>query len=430
MKLKDLLKNKFSEQQALLNKAIAENRAMSTEEQTKFDALEVEIKNLENTILNQEKIDAKIKAQAEADVLAKTPVNDPIFAQPKGNKSKWNGFGEFLGAVAKSAAPGAEIDNRLFNATGLNTNVNSEGGFLVEEDFISGLMQKSFAEAVLASRCYLQPIGPNSNGVRMNGIDENSRVDGSRYGGIQTYWASQAGTVAASKPKFKEISLKLEKLMSFVWATEEQLQDSVQLESWVNTYFPKSNAFSLDTAIYSGTGAGTALGVLNSGALVTVAKELGQAANTILFENIIKMWSRMIASSRNNAAWFINQDIEPQLFAMSLAVGTGGMPVYMPAGGISGQPYSTLLGRPIIPIEQASTLGTVGDIVLADMSQYMLIEKGGVKAASSIHVQFMYDESVFRFTHRVNGMPLWEKPLTPFKGTNTLSPFVALATRS
>ena len=84
---------------------------------------------------------------------------------------------------------------------------------------------------------------------------------------------------------------------------------------------------------------------------------------------------------------------------MSHAVGTGGSLVYMPAGGLGGQPYGTLFGRPVIPIEQAATLGDLGDIIFADLSGgYILAEKGGIKADMSIYTRFEYDESVFRST--------------------------------
>jgi len=102
----------------------------------------------------------------------------------------------------------------------------------------------------------------------------------------------------------------------------------------------------------------------------------------------------------------------------------------MPPGGMSATPYGTLFGRPMLPIEQASTVGTVGDLILADMSQYVVAEKGGMQSASSLHVRFLYDEAVFRFTLRIDGQPMWSAPLTPSQGSNTLSPFVTLATRA
>jgi HK97 family phage major capsid protein len=102
----------------------------------------------------------------------------------------------------------------------------------------------------------------------------------------------------------------------------------------------------------------------------------------------------------------------------------------MPAGGASASPYSTLFGRPVIPIEQCATLGDKGDIILADMSQYAMIDKGGLAAAQSIHVKFLYDENVYRFIYRTDGQPMWNVALTPYKGSNSLSPFVTLNERA
>ena len=170
-------------------------------------------------------------------------------------------------------------------------------------------------------------------------------------------------------------------------------------------------------------------GILNSGSLVSVAKEVNQPADTIVYENILKMWSHMIASSRANAVWLINQEAETQLYSMYLSVGTAGVPVYMPANGISGQPFGTLFGRPVIPVEQCSALGDKGDIILADLSQYLIADKGGVQTASSMHVRFLYDEMAFRVTYRVDGQPLRNVPITPYKGATTLSSFVTLDAR-
>lgn len=187
--------------------------------------------------------------------------------------------------------------------------------------------------------------------------------------------------------------------------------------------------FMTEDAIFEGTGAGQPLGIKTAPCTIAVAKEVGQAAKTILYENVLKMWSRTWARSRRDAAWFINQDCEPQLYAMSQVIGTAGVPVYLPANGISGNPYGTLFGRPVIPVEYADTVGTQGDITLADYSQYVLADKGGIQSATSMHVAFLTDEMVFRFTYRCDGEPIWHTALTPFKGSATLSPFVQLQVR-
>lgn len=345
-------------------------------------------------------------------------------------------LGEQLIAVKEAEMPGVGIDSRLLDiqkvakATGLSEGIASEGGFLVQTDFVAELYKRVYEIGAITSRCRRIPISAGSNSVKINAIDEVSRVTGSRWGGIRGYWGHEAGTKTASMPKFRQMELALNKLHVLVYATDELLQDAAALESIVSQGASEEIAFMSEDAIINGLGAGQPLGVLNAACLVSVAKETGQAAATIVAENVIKMWARFWARSRPNAVWLINQDCEPQLHQFSLAVGTGGQLVYMPPGGLSASPYATIYGRPVIPVEYCQTLGTQGDIILADFQQYLLAEKGGIEAASSIHVRFVYDESAFRFTFRVDGQPAWNAALTPFKGTNTLSPFVVLADRA
>lgn len=201
----------------------------------------------------------------------------------------------------------------------------------------------------------------------------------------------------------------------------------------ISNAFVSEFGFLLDDAIINGTGAGQPLGILNGGSLVTVSKESGQKSVTILAENVIKMWSRLLAGSEQSAVWLANKNTPPQLLTMSLAVGTGGIPLYQPANQLAGQPYQTLFGRPVLFIEQAATLGTVDDLILADFqNRYILAEKGGIQSDMSIHVRFQYDESVFRFVLRVDGQPTLASTLVPYKGGagNCQSHFIALETRS
>jgi len=261
-------------------------------------------------------------------------------------------------------------------------------------------------------------------------VDETSRATGSRLGGVRVYRIAEAGTVEASQPKFGRQEIRLEDMMGLVYCTERLLRDATALETFINDAFAEEFAFVVDNEILRGSGSGQCLGILNSPALVTVPKETAQAAGTIVFENVSKMWSRMWARSRANAVWYINQDCEPSLQNMSVVSGVSGVPVYLPPGGLSTAPYATLYGRPVIPIEQCDTVGNLGDIILADFSQYILVRKGDIQPASSIHVKFVYNERAFRFILSINGQSAWKNCLSPFKGTNTLSPFVALAARN
>src|SRR3990172_4771407 len=406
-----------------------DGKEMPAEKQTELDGL----------------LDGVEAKMAEAKRLERTQAADEYLNDPTGvpagffkgadggpsAKAPFKSLGEQLVAV-RDLATGKGRDERLFEvkALGMNEEIGSEGGFLLQPTFGTEIWNRAYEVGAFASRANRRPIGAGSNSLTINAVDETSRATGSRYGGLQAYWVVPGAQATPTKPKFRQIELRLKKLMCIYYATDEELADVAALESNVGDWVAEEIAWMVDEGIYTGSGAGMPLGVMNSSSLVTIAKEAGQGAATVVSENISKMWARVGARSRPNGVWFINQDVEPQLDAMGLTVGLGGVPTYMPPGGLADAPYGRLKGRPVVIVENCATIGSVGDVLLADLSQYFLADKGGIEAASSIHVQFLTDETAFRFTFRVDGQPAWSAALVPAKGSNSLSPFVTLAVRS
>lgn len=355
--------------------------------------------------------------------LATIPADSP-HAGP--DAKKWSGFGEMLQAVRRAGSPGGSLDPRLMAyGSGASETVPSDGGFLIQPEFSSQLLKRTYELGQISSRITRLPIGPNANGLKINAVDETSRVTGSRYGGVQAFWTDEGGVMTGAKPKLRQLELYLRKLTGLMYATDELLQDTTALEALAQQAFPEEFNFLVEDAVINGTGAGMPLGFLNSGCVVVQTKEGGQSATTVVTNNILKMFGRLWARSRQNAVWLINQDVEQQLYGLTL----GNYPVYMPPGGLSAAPFGTMLGRPVIPVEYCATLGTSGDIIFVDLSSYLAIDKGGIQSASSIHVRFIYDETTFRFVYRVDGQPTWNAPLTPYKGSNTLSPCVVVENR-
>ena len=424
-KLKEMRQKKaalIKEAREILDKVEKEKekRDLNKEEQERYDEIMTEVDSLTKSIKTEEELRG-----LEADL--KKSVNEPIKNDPaKQEEKRFASFGEQLKAVMDAANPRKrEIDSRLLEtraASGLQEGVGSEGGFLVQTDFATEILKKTYETGILASRVNKIPVSANSNGLTVNAVDESSRATGSRWGGVQVYWASEADTVTAKKPKFRKMELKLNKLMGLCYLTDELISDTVALEAIVTQAFTEEFGFVIDDAIFEGSGVGQPLGIMNSACLVTVTRD---TTVTVKLADITAMWARMWAKSRANAVWYINQVIEPALYSMTVGSYTA---AFMPPGGVSGQMYASLMGKPIIPIEYTKAMGTTGDIMLADLSQYVMIDKGAMETASSLHVRFLYDEQVFRFTYRCDGQPAWSAPLTPFAGS-TLSPFVVLSTK-
>lgn len=421
-----------------LDKVASDNkRTLNAAEKEQYSALEAKADEYSAEIKRKEALEA---AQEKRKVPTSKPMEVTITREEglddSGKVIVFRSLGEQLLAVKEADMNRHERHEKLERcqklmraATGLNETQAQDGGFLVQTDQSSSLIKRTYETSVLASKCAKIGISQNANGLKINAVDESSRANGSRWGGIQAFWGNEADAYAGSKPKFRQIELALKKLTGLCYATEELLADSSALEGVISQGFVEEFGFKLDDAIFRGTGAGQPLGITNSAALVTVAKESTQSAAGIILDNIIKMRARLWARSRGNSIWTINQDCEPQLNVLSLTVGNNSYPVLMPATGIAGAQYDTMFGRPVVPTEYNATMGAVNDVLLADLSQYLLIDKGSLQQAASVHVRFLYDELTYKFTYRVDGQPLWDKPLTPYQGSNTVSPFVNLAVR-
>jgi HK97 family phage major capsid protein len=376
------------------------------------------------------------RAQLEAEPpikVASVMVEGPVQVTHDEADNPFDTLAEQARAV-KSAAMGYNIDSRLKRLamkapTGANVGTPSQGGFLVEPTLTSEILTPLHEEGPFTRLANKMPVSGDSNYGWINGVDETSRADGSRWGGIRGYRLAEGADKTKSKPKFRRINWELKKYAVLVYATDELLADASLFSRIVNQGAGEELMFMANDDILNGNGAGGPAGILNSGALVSVAKETGQAAATVVTENLNKMWQRLHPRNKSRAAWFINSDVSPQLDDLALLAGTGALePRYIRYGADG---VMTIRGKPVYETEFSATLGTVGDILLADMSDYLFWEKGGVQAAVSIHVEFVADETVFRFVYRCDGQTSMAAPLTPYKGTaNTQSAFVALATRA
>jgi HK97 family phage major capsid protein len=420
--------------EALLKTAESENRNLTDTEKRRFEADLAKCQELDREVRELER---QLDRAGLGGGAASGSFIGPQEAGFHGTGRHFSTLGEQLAVIAEAGRPGGKTDQRLHEvavesrgATGMGESIPSEGGFILESTFSTDLLSAGMAAAKIAPRCRPFPIGPNSNNINLPTIDETSRATGSRGGALRLYWLPEGGEKLASKPKLKMLQLSLKKLAGLCYCTDELLADSTALEAFVRAAFAAEYAFVIDDCILRGTGAGQPLGILGSAALVTQAEEVGQAQRTITATNVLTMYSRLLAGSVDTACWFYNMDAFPQLASMTITAGTAGQPMFIPAGGLSGKPFNTLLGLPLIPLEQCATLGQPGDLILMDPQRYILATKGGLQTASSIHVRFSYDETVFRFVYRLDGQPELSSVITPYMGTATQSAYICLAERA
>lgn len=440
---------------AIQARADAEKRALTTEEEKEIERIFNEFEVVEANIERRTKIDeinnrmqTPQARQTQPEPLPGNQGDDPAAAaaaarnaarrtprveivdsaQLRGN---W-GFrsqAEYFQAVINSSAKGANIDPRLLAngpATFGQEGVGADGGFAVPPDFRTAIIQKVMGEDSLLSRTDQQT--SSSNSITFP-ADETTEWQDS--GGIQAYWESEGGQKTPSKPALTEKTVRLNKLIALVPLTDELLEDAPAMAGYVQKKAPAKMNFKVNNAIINGSGVGQPLGILQSPGTIVVPAESGQAADSLIAENIVNMWSRLTPSAKKNATWVMNGDYDSVLpFLKFPGSTTQPLPLFMPPGGLSSAPFGSILGRPILQSEAMPALGDAGDILVGDFSAYLsAVKTGGVRSDVSIHVWFDYDITAFRFVLRVGGQPWWNAPIASLNG-NSKGFFVALGARA
>jgi HK97 family phage major capsid protein len=314
--------------------------------------------------------------------------------------------------------------NRIRNA--FSSTVPSEGGFLIPETLRSEMLKVSLETSIVRPRARVIPM--ETLRVPFPAIDSTSNVS-SVYGGVVGYWTEEGATLTASSATFGRIVLDAKKLTAYTEVPNELISDSVgSFQAFLDQIFPEALGFYEDDAFINGTGVGEPLGFINAAAAVEVTKESGQPADTIVWENIVKAYSRMLPSSLGRAVWICSINTFPELATMALSVGTGGSAIWLNNGAVG--PPMTILGRPVIFSEKVPPLGDAGDINFVDLGFYLIGDRQVMSAMSSPHFKFQNDQTAYRIIQRVDGRPWLQSAITPKNNGSTLSPFVKIAARA
>lgn len=392
----------------------------SEEEVTNINALNEEFASLRKNIEARETIE-QITASTNVSARKVAPATPrvEVVASKIDKMGGFKGFGDFLTSV-KAAASG-NIDRRFQNT--MFEKSGEDGGFLVPETMMTEISKKVQGDESLLARCSTLPVSGNSMSLP---TDETQPWTG----GVQAYWTAEGAGITSSKERFGMASWRLHKLAALVPVTDELLEDARAIESYIQAKAPVAMTYKINDAILNGNGVGKPTGLLNSSFRVTVAKESGQTADTIVARNVIKMYNRMIPSSIGNAVWVINPACRDQLRTMKDDQGNF---IYLSAGSqMNNGPYDLLLGRPVIALlGGVKGLGDEGDIMFVDFSYYSAIYKAsGIKNSVSTHLLFDQDKTAYKFIFRIDGSCPFKSPVTTEFGAYEMSGIVTLADRA
>jgi HK97 family phage major capsid protein len=312
--------------------------------------------------------------------------------------------------------------------------IGSEGGFAVAAEVARELFVRAFEGSVLARiGVRVEPMLGLTKQVI--GLDDDDETDDAEAG-IKGEWAAEASERNVQLLRLRGCELTAKKMIVLAAVSGELAEDNTDFLPALEAAISRAMSKKLDRECLTlGTGAGRPLAILNSEATVVVSKEAGQLANTLVFENVAEMWSRLAPGSHEVSWWLASPSTLPQLLGLTIKVknvaGTenvgGSQAGIFHAGGPTGW---LLMGRPVLITSRVKPLGTKGDLILLDPTQYALGLRRQLAIERSPHVFFNSDRIAVRARWRGDGQPLWDKPRTLVEGPDTVSPFVVLETRA
>jgi len=357
-------------------------------------------------------------------VTAQLTVKKPDIKAGLSVDDKKKSFGDFLTSVYYNDK--ARLDAVYSAKAGLAEGSGVTGGYTVPPEFMDKLMLITGEEAIVRPRAFNITMG--SRTVQVPALDQTTvRSTGVSpyFGGMQAKWVDEAGTRPETEPTFKQIEFVAHELSGYTPVSRTLLADSaVALDQFLTQMFGKLITWHEDYSFLVGDGVGKPKGILNSEACISVPRN---TSTDFKLADVANMWSKLLPASQSKAIWVMNQSVIPKLIQLADAAGRV---VFMPTapanGALTGAMPMTLMGRPVYFTEKLPALGTAGDVMLVDLSMYIVADRGSIEVAASEHALFLNNQMAWRFIKRVDGQPWLDSYITYQDGSTTVSPFVKL----
>jgi HK97 family phage major capsid protein len=344
----------------------------------------------------------------------------PANPQRSFDTGKFESSGEFFDTILSD-----RYDPRLKELRTQLVGSGTGGGYLVPDVVVGELFSVAIEKQLILPRAKVFPT-TTDNILRVPKWADNSHTGNLTHGGFTPVWLGEAsvGTPQTAVLGYTELSPRYLALYN---NTSLQMESSVSnFQNIMQQAMSDSINFSMDGAFISGDGVGKPTGILKSSSLLTATKTVGQTKDTIVFDNVAKMFSMLHPSCLGSAVWIASTSTIPQLLTLYTAAGDGGQS-YNTLHETNGT--FTLFGKPVLFSEHCSTLGDFGDLILCDLSQYLVLVKNMILFDRSTSVEFYSNLASYRVVIGIDGSSAWTEPLVSKSGTQ-LSWAVALAERA
>ena len=333
---------------------------LSPEDTENYEKLENEIVDLGREIERQERMDAFEREMAAPTAKPLTERPDAAKAEAKAEEKTGRASDSYKSAFWAQARSRNGMTYEVRNA--LQEGTDSEGGYLVPDEFEHTLIQALNESNIIRSRAR---VITTSNGLHKIPVVAS-------HGNAA--WMEEEDAYTESDEAFSQVNLDAHKVGTLIKVSEELLQDSAfDLESYIRSEFSRRIGDKEEAAILTGNGTPKPTGILNAtgGAQVGVTTA---SATAITADEIIDLFYSLKAPYRKNAVWILNDATVKAI--RTLKNGTGDY-LWQPA--IKDGEVPTILGRPYFTSQYAPTIEAAAKVIaFGDFSYYWIGDRQGI----------------------------------------------------
>ena len=323
---------------------------MSAEDTATYEKMENEIVALGKEI-------GIIERREALDLEMSKPTSTPIANTPVKQETDKTGratdeYKKAFWTAMQNKTPHYDVLNALQIGT------DSEGGFLVPDEFENKLIDKLHDENIIRS---LATVILSSSG------DKKIPVVA---GHGEAVWTDEEAAFTESDDSFGMITLGAHKLSSIIKVSEELLNDAAfDIEGYITNEFVRRMATAEENAFINGDGTGRPTGILNT---AEVGKK-ATAANALTTDEIIDLYHSLRSPYRKKAVFIAN---DSTIKAIRQLKDENGIYLWQP-GLKEGQP-DTLIGNKVYTSSYMPEIGAGNKpLIFGDLSYYWIADRQG-----------------------------------------------------
>lgn len=379
-----------AESDAILAKAIEENRALTEEEIERREQVDKELALIEKSL--------DVYRRKEKDEASKI-IETGIKAQ-EDNVSAADLVRAMLQPFEKRQGVHALVQS-----------TPAYGGYLVPDRVVTEIISVAREASVVRPRATVYP--PNATTpdapLRLPLLD----LTVGKYGGASVGWNNEAAAKHETDLTLAQIVLEPHELSGVFYVSDQLLANAPALQMEIERLFRTLVSEAEDNAFLFGTGEGQPTGMVGHDATIAVDRE----GATISYGDLLNMYARQFS---NNAVWLVNRSVFVEILALTDSVGRPLLSPNVPEG----VPLS-LLGSPVVITEAVpADPDEEGAVMYCDFAYYAIADFTGPIIAASEHYRFRENITTIKGFFRVDGKPRINAPIEA--NGITKSPFVIL----